>query len=125
MYERITPRDWHDAKFKQLDQRAVLKRLWDLENQLEESTKPHYYVTTGSPKRRDFVLYGDPCIEYTDTYVVAEGTPSDLAVHFGIYDSKEEAETRAAELNQHPFVHWEQYRIGIGEAYDNNLSILR
>lgn len=110
MYERVTPRDWHDAKFSQLDQRVVLKRLWDLENQIEQSSKQHYYVTTGMPKRRDFVLYGVPCIEYTETYVVVEGRPSDLAVHFGIYDSKEEAEARAAELNQCPRVHWEQSR---------------
>ena len=37
MYERVTPRDWHDAKFAQLDQRVVLKRLWDLENQIDKS----------------------------------------------------------------------------------------
>ncbi len=55
MYERVTPRDWHDAKFAQLDQRVVLKRLWDLENQLEKSTKQHYYVTNGEfhPEYRD------------------------------------------------------------------------
>ena len=108
MYERVTPRDWHDAKFSQLDQRVVLKRLWDLENQLEKSTKQHYYVTMGRCKRRAFVIDGEPCTEYIEVYEVAEGVPSDVAIHFGIYDTKEEAEARAAELNQCPHVYWGQ-----------------
>lgn len=110
MYERVTPRDWHDAKFAQLDQRVVLKRLWDLENQLEKDTKQHYYVTLGRCKRRDFVIDGQPCTEYTEVYEVAEGVPSEVAIHFGIYDTKEEAEARAAELNQRPRVYWTQGR---------------
>ena len=116
MYERVTPRDWHDAKFAQLDQRVVLKRLWDLENQLEKSTKQHYYVTMGRCKTRNFVVNGEPCTEYTEVYEVAEGVPSDVAIHFGIYDTKEEAEARAAELNQRPHVYWAQNRnlYGVG-----------
>ena len=110
MYERVTPRDWHDAKFAQLDRRVVLKRLWDLENQLEKDTKQHYYVTLGRCKRRDFVIDGQPCTEYTEVYEVAEGVPSEVAIHFGIYDTKEEAEARAAELNQRPRVYWAQSR---------------
>ena len=108
MYERVTPRDWHDTKFAQLDQRVVLKRLWDLENQLEKSMKQHYYVTMGRCKRRAFVIDGEPCTEYTEVYEVVEGVPSDVAIHFGIYDTKEEAEARAAELNQCPHVYWGQ-----------------
>ena len=108
MYERVTPRDWHDAKFAQLDQRVVLKRLWDLENQIEQSSKQHYYVTIGRCKTRNFVVNGEPCTEYTEVYEVAEGVPSDVAIHFGIYDTKEEAEARAAELNQRPHVYWGQ-----------------
>lgn len=104
-YNRLTPRDWHDAKFKQLDQRAVLKRLWDLENQLEESTKPHYYVTTGQPKK-DFIRTDNgqilECV-YTETYVVYEGIPSIVAKHFGVYDNRPDAAARAAALNQHPY----------------------
>ena len=116
MYERVTPRDWHDAKFAQLDQRVVLKRLWDLENQLEKSTKQHYYVTIGRCKTRNFVVNGEPCTEYTEVYEVAEGAPSDVAIYFGIYDTKEEAEARAAELNQRPHVYWGQNRnlYGVG-----------
>ena len=110
MYERVTPRDWHDAKFAQLDQRVVLKRLWDLENQLEKSTKQHYYVTIGRCKTRNFVVNGEPCTEYTEVYEVAEGVPSDVAIHFGIYDTKEEAEARAAALNRIPHVYWGQGR---------------
>lgn len=116
MYERVTPRDWHDAKFAQLDQRVVLKRLWDLENQLEKAIKQHYYVTLGKCKTRNFIVNGDPYTEYTEVYEVAEGVPSDVAIHFGIYDTKEEAEARAAELNQCPHVYWEQGRslYGVG-----------
>lgn len=108
MYERVTPRDWHDAKFAQLDQRVVLKRLWDLENQIEQNSKQHYYVTMGRCKRRDFVFEGQPCTEYTEVYEVVEGVPSDVAIHFGIYNTEEEAEARAAELNQCPHVYWGQ-----------------
>ena len=110
MYERVTPRDWHDAKFAQLDQRVVLKRLWDLANPLEKSTKQYYYVTISRCKTRNFVVNGEPCTEYTEVYEVAEGVPSDVAIHFGIYDTKEEAEARAAELNQRPHVYWAQSR---------------
>lgn len=110
MYERVTPRDWHDAKFAQLDQRVVLKRLWDLENQIEKTTKQHYYVAMGKCKTRNFVVNGEPYTEYTEVYEVAEGVPSDVAIHFGIYDTKEEAEVRAAELNRSPYVYWGQSR---------------
>lgn len=37
-YERLTERDWHEAKFDCIDQnkkRAILKRLWEIENQIE------------------------------------------------------------------------------------------
>lgn len=101
-YKRITPRDWHDAKFAQLDQRVVLKRLWDLENQIEQSAKQHYYIINGKQKTQTF----GGTIEYTDTYVVCEGTPSELAVHFGVYDNKADAEARAEELNKHPYKYW-------------------
>ena len=45
MEERITERDWHDAKFKDAArslianyERAKLKKLWDFENGLEDGT---------------------------------------------------------------------------------------
>ena len=106
MYERVTPRDWHDAKFAKLDKRVVHKRLWDLENQLEKSTKQNYYVTMGRCKTSNFVVNGEPCAEYTEVYEVAEGVPSDVAIHFGIYDTKEEAEARAAALNRIPHIYY-------------------
>lgn len=37
-YERLTKSDWHSAKFSVIteeDHRAILKRLWDLENKIE------------------------------------------------------------------------------------------
>lgn len=37
-YQRLTKRDWHDAKFSIIDAvkiRAVLHRLWELENTIE------------------------------------------------------------------------------------------
>ena len=37
-YKRLTKKDWHEAKFDCLDQnkkRAILKRLWELENDIE------------------------------------------------------------------------------------------
>ena len=40
-YERLTKKDWHEAKFDCIDQnkkRATLKRLWELENQIENGT---------------------------------------------------------------------------------------
>ena len=43
-------------------------------------------------------------------YEVVEGVPSDVAIHFGIYDTKEEAEARAAALNRIPHVYWGQGR---------------
>lgn len=101
-YERLTPRDWHDAKFAQLDQRVVLKRLWDLENQIEQSSTQHYYIINGKQKTQTF----GGTTEYTDTYVICEGYPSELAVHFGVYDNKVEAEARAEELNKHPYKYW-------------------
>lgn len=98
-YKRITPRDWHDAKFEQLDQRVVLKRLWDLENQIERSSKQYYYVTLGFPKK-EFI--GGGRVRYTETYEVAMGIPSDAAIYFGTFDKKSDAEARAAELNKTP-----------------------
>lgn len=37
-YKRMTKPNWHDAKFSVIteeDHRAILKRLWDLENKIE------------------------------------------------------------------------------------------
>lgn len=37
-YKRLTERDWHNAKFSVIthkDNRAVLHRLWELENKIE------------------------------------------------------------------------------------------
>lgn len=36
---RITNRDWHTTKFSRLDQRKVLHRLWELENEKEDENK--------------------------------------------------------------------------------------
>ena len=101
-YERLTPRDWHDAKFAQLDQRVVLKRLWDLENQIEQSSTQHYYIINGKQKIQTF----GGTTEYTDSYVDCEGYPSELAEHYGVYDNKYEADARAEELNKHPYKYW-------------------
>lgn len=99
-YKRITPRDWHDAKFEQLDQRVVLKRLWDLENQIEQSSKQYYYVTLGVPKREIVREYGRCLVKYTDTYEVAMGIPSNVGKSYGTFDNRADAEARAAELNK-------------------------
>ena len=40
-YKRLTKKDWHEAKFDCIDQnkkRAILKRLWEIENQIENGT---------------------------------------------------------------------------------------
>ena len=37
-YKRLTARDWHETKFAVLNQREVLKRLWELENKIENGT---------------------------------------------------------------------------------------
>lgn len=37
-YERLTDKDWHNTKFMQLNEREILKRLWDLENKIENET---------------------------------------------------------------------------------------
>ena len=42
-YKRLTKQDWHEAKFARLSKnepsdREILKRLWDLENKIEQGT---------------------------------------------------------------------------------------
>ena len=37
-YKRLTKKSWHDTKFAQLNPREVLYKLWQLENQIENST---------------------------------------------------------------------------------------
>lgn len=36
--KRLTKKSWHDTKFAQLNQREVLYKLWQLENQIENGT---------------------------------------------------------------------------------------
>lgn len=37
-YKRLTKKSWHDTKFARLNQREVLYKLWQLENQIENGT---------------------------------------------------------------------------------------
>ena len=39
-YERVTDKDWHKEKFypKNDNERMIRKRLWDLENKIEQGT---------------------------------------------------------------------------------------
>lgn len=39
-YKRLTEKDWHKEKFYPTtdNERAIRKRLWDLENQIEQGT---------------------------------------------------------------------------------------
>lgn len=36
---RLTNKDWNTTKFMELNERKVLRRLWELENQLDTDTK--------------------------------------------------------------------------------------
>ena len=51
--ERLTNKDWHTTKFLNLDNRVVLKRLWELENMLEDEKvkqKERYIITYNNPE---------------------------------------------------------------------------
>ena len=51
--ERLTNKDWHTTKFLNLDNREVLKRLWELENMLEEEKvkqKERYMIEYNNPE---------------------------------------------------------------------------
>lgn len=42
-YKRLTKKDWHETKFSKVSEyepndRVILKRLWDLENKIENGT---------------------------------------------------------------------------------------
>lgn len=41
--DRITNKNWHVTKFSNLDQRKVLHRLWELENEKENENKKYFY----------------------------------------------------------------------------------
>ena len=59
--DRITNKNWHVTKFSNLDQRKVLHRLWELENEKENENKKHSNVGSSvqpalSKKQEDFMV---------------------------------------------------------------------
>ena len=108
-YERLTDKDWHKEKFygHSESERTVLKRLWDLENKIEQGTLIELpckvgdtvYQTDGVriyelwvlsvTVNRNSLYFTTQCIDFDNT-----------AIGKSIFLTREEAEKRLKELQE-------------------------
>lgn len=92
-YERLTDKDWHDAKFsKKYTPREVLMRLWQLENAIEAG----YWERAFSYECEDcehLVGHEDYCTKYNKNLIYYDGhLKCDECVREGLLNKKKELE---------------------------------
>ena len=117
-YKRLTDKDWHKEKFypKSDNERLIRKRLWNLENQIEQGTlielkyplhKAVYFLRNGAVEEGVIVSfnynrYTNPKMWYSIEYYIpalksyyVEVVREDM-----IYPTREEVEKRLLELQE-------------------------
>lgn len=115
-YERVTSNDWHTTKIDRPSeerQRKILKRLWDLENKIEQKTLVELPCKMGDTGY--FVVI--KVIDGEVAYVIREKTLSCMREIYDFMSSREseraflnfgEAEKKAEELENHMKKLWKE-----------------
>lgn len=109
-YKRLTEKDWHKEKFypKSDNERVIRKRLWDLENKIEQGTLIElpckvgdtvYQFDNGGEIYELFIL--SITIYSNKIYYETIGIDFDnTAIGQSIFLTREEAEARLKELQE-------------------------